>query len=567
MFHRACLSALLVAGVALAVSGCTNNTSVSSITVSPATQSVTVGETANFTATGTINHGSHPATTEDVTSMVTWTTSAPAVATVNSSGVATAVSVGSATITATLSGGVASNAAITVTPSVGGSTGGDVTSITVVPGTQSDAQGDQTHFIGIGTTSSGATENVTTSPLIVWSSSDTNVVTIGSSSGIATAVNQGAATISAILTNADKTVASGTSNFTVQGPPVGDITSLSITPTTQSLSASGQTSQLIALGTSGTTGLEADVTGAPGIKWVSSISTIASVTPTGLVKGVSPGQVTVTAIYTNTDGSAVSASATVTTTSTLAPEPLLSLTIIPSVITVDNLQDTGNFLAIGTFSDYPYVRDLTESVTWTSSFPSSFPVDTSSTSGGTGSPAGIVTAYGSGSATIIAEYSYNDPNYPTLPPTIQTATATFNCPLVLPPAPDPTCYVGSQAPALLETITVYNEGLNTTNWLVTAPSATGTPNVIHCGPGWALNPPPNNTGGSVCVATYPVGTPVVLTATQPTATTGTFGGWSSSCAPDPNPPTAGGPNTCTVIPTYIDPGNAPTNITVGAIFN
>jgi hypothetical protein len=42
-----------------------------------------------------------------------------------------------------------------------------------------------------------------------------------------------------------------------------------------------------------------------------------------------------------------------------APEPLLSLTIIPSAITVGNLQDTGQFLAIGTFSTAPYVRDLT----------------------------------------------------------------------------------------------------------------------------------------------------------------------------------------------------------------
>jgi hypothetical protein len=51
--------------------------------------------------------------------------------------------------------------------------------------------------------------------------------------------------------------------------------------------------------------------------------------------------------------------------------------------------------------------------------------------------------------------------------------------------------------------------LNITNWEVTAPSATGTPNVIHCGPGWALN---GGAGGSVCTATYPYGTPVTLTA-------------------------------------------------------
>ena len=55
MFHRACLSALLVAGVALAIAGCTK-TSVDVVTVSPATQSAAVGQTAQ-TATGTIDHG------------------------------------------------------------------------------------------------------------------------------------------------------------------------------------------------------------------------------------------------------------------------------------------------------------------------------------------------------------------------------------------------------------------------------------------------------------------------------------------------------------------------------
>ena len=871
MFHRACLSALLVAGVALAIAGCTK-TSVDVVTVSPATQSVTVGQTAQLTATGTIDHGSHPATTEDVTSQVTWTSSAPSVATVSSAGVATAVAVGSATITATLSGAAPSTATITVTPSTtstggditsltiipatqsvaspgdttqfiatgttssgatqnvssqvawssssvqvatisasglatavgkgtatitavftntdktvatgtatftvstggsalgdvasisvipgtqsvpsndtaqfiaigttalgttenltgsvswssssaqvaaintsglataavpgtatitalftnadktvatgtssltvtasaGGSSSGDVTSISVIPGTQSDSVGDQTQFIAIGTTlsgatenvgnqvawkssnegiatidptsgfatavgagtatitalltnadnsvatgtsslkvtaptggsaggdvtsisvipgnqsvaapgdttqflaigttSSGATENVTASSLVQWKSSSPTtqgspgIANIDPSTGLATAVSQGTATITALLTNADKTVATGTSTFTVQSPE-SSITKLAITPTTQSLSASGQTAQLIALGTSGATGLLVDVTsmtGTPGIKWTSSVPTIASVSTTGLVTGQSVGQSTVTAVWTNTDGTGASVSALVTVTSTVAPEPLLSLTVIPSAITVGNLQDTGNFLAIGTFSVYPYTRDLTDSVTWTSSSPSVFPINSNTTPGlpNPGAPAGVVTAYGTGSTTIIAEYAYQDPNYPTLPPTIQTATASFSCPLVL-TGSDPTCYPGSQASALLETVTVYNEGLNTTNWLVTAPSATGTANVIHCGPGWT------GAGGSVCVATYPIGATVTLTASQPTATTGTFGGWSSSCTTSPssispNPSTAAGPNTCTLVPNtgpYSATNPAPTNITVGAIFN
>jgi hypothetical protein len=106
----------------------------------------------------------------------------------------------------------------------------------------------------------------------------------------------------------------------------------------------------------------------------------------------------------------------------------------------------------------------------------------------------------------------------------------------------------------LSTVTVYNEGLNTTNWEVTAPSATGTPNVIHCGPGWALN---GGAGGSVCVSTYPIGTPFILTAP---AGAGAFGGWSSNCTPNPNPPTAAGPNQCILTPTT-------SSETVGAIFN
>ena len=69
------------------------------------------------------------------------------------------------------------------------------------------------------------------------------------------------------------------------------------------------------------------------------------------------GNATITAELTNADGSVASGTATVAVSNTPAPEPLLSLTIIPNSITVGNLQDTGNFLAVGTFSAAPYVRD------------------------------------------------------------------------------------------------------------------------------------------------------------------------------------------------------------------
>ena len=113
---------------------------------------------------------------------------------------------------------------------------------------------------------------------------------------------------------------------------------------------------------------------------------------------------------------------------------------------------------------------------------------------------------------------------------------------------------------------MFNEGLDTKNWLITAPSATGTPNVIHCGPGWAAD---GHTGGSVCTATYPLGTTVTLTA--PSQSGVKFGGWSSTCR-NTGTVNQDGPNQCTVT---LGGQNVDANgnifylndVTVGAIFN
>jgi hypothetical protein len=354
--------------------------------------------------------------------------------------------------------------------------------------------------------------------------------------------------------------------------------SIQVAPTTNAMVIGGATLQLTATGKFGNANHASTRDITTGVTWKSASPDIAQVgSSTGLVTAEGNGTTTITATAMGYNGQ-VSSSATVTVTGgsetgTPSSESLVSLTIIPSSITVGNWEDTGNFLAIGTYSVAPTVRDVTNSVVWTSSFPNVFPVNTNS-GGNSGATAGIVTAYGSGTnATIMAEVT--DP----VTKSIQYATASFSCPYV---APCPctveqgcstpitscpsgpvagSCYPGSQASALLSTVTVYNEGLNNTNWEVTAPSATGTPNVIHCGPGWTLN---GGAGGSVCVATYPVGTPFVLTAP---AGAGAFGGWSSNCTPvvsstdlAPTTITANGPNYCELDPTA-------SNETVGAIFN
>jgi Bacterial Ig-like domain (group 2) len=338
--------------------------------------------------------------------------------------------------------------------------------------------------------------------------------------------------------------------LSIAGCAVDGLDSIQISPATQAVVV-GQTAQFAVAGTYGNGSHPKTQNVTTGLTWTSSAPGVATVSSTGMATAVSAGTTTITASATGFNGLTTS-SATLTVTGSsgvgVGGSTLLSLTVIPSSITVGNLQDTGQFLAIGTFSTAPTVRDLTNSpsLTWISSVPSVFPVN-SNTAGTLGATAGIVSAFGNGSASIIAKATGNDG-------TIQTATATFACPLVLPnpngnPPTPGSCFQGSQAPALLATLTVYNEGLNTTGWLVTAPSATGTANVLNCGPG-------SGTSGSVCVATYPVGSVVTLTA--PAEKGVAFGGWSYNCTPTAAI-TAAGPNSCTVSLT--------TNDTVGAIFN
>ena len=81
-----------------------------SIAVTPANPSIAVGQQQQFTSTGTYSDGSH----QDLTSAATWTSSATSVATISSSGLATAVTAGSATIKAT-SGSINGSTILTVT--------------------------------------------------------------------------------------------------------------------------------------------------------------------------------------------------------------------------------------------------------------------------------------------------------------------------------------------------------------------------------------------------------------------------------------------------------------------
>jgi len=244
--------------------GC-NNTGLDSVQVTPTTQALTVGQTAQFTAIGTFGNAKK-STTQNITSSVTWTSSVPSVATISAAGIATAVGAGTTIITAStdsFNGHVSSSATLTVTGSSGGSSGGSITSLSIIPSSQAVASPTQTsQFLAIGTTSSGATVNL--SNQVAWNSSSPQIATINTTTGLATGVGKGSTTITAIYTNvAGGTVVTGTATFTVSGGTTQQFTALTILPSSQALSTLGQTAQFIALATSGTTGLQQDVTGSP----------------------------------------------------------------------------------------------------------------------------------------------------------------------------------------------------------------------------------------------------------------------------------------------------------------
>ena len=162
------------------------------VTVSPATAELTaLGATVQLAAEVRDQNGQVMAG-----AAVTWTTGSPAVATVDASGLVTAASNGTATITAT-AGSASGSATVTVAQVAG--------SVTVSPAKAEIAPGDTLRLAAEALDANGhAVEDAEFS----WASSDEAVATVAS--GLVTAIAAGAATITA-----SSGTASGTAEITV----------------------------------------------------------------------------------------------------------------------------------------------------------------------------------------------------------------------------------------------------------------------------------------------------------------------------------------------------------------
>jgi uncharacterized protein YjdB len=233
MISRYCFRALGLICLVLPFIGCAAS-GIDSIAVSPTLTDFEGAGNVQLTAIATVGHGpGHPATYEDVTKLVTWSTPLEEVANVGSStGYVTIVGYGIAPINASINGftGVVTGSATVCSATPSTITGSSAitcpaitvaslrpkTTLSLVRGVRTAGMpGEVVQFRVIGTSrDSGAQEDMTED--VKWSSTDESVATV-SKSGLVTAVGKGSATIMATLTNEDKTAVAAAANFTVTG--------------------------------------------------------------------------------------------------------------------------------------------------------------------------------------------------------------------------------------------------------------------------------------------------------------------------------------------------------------
>ncbi len=201
---------------------------------------------------------------------VAWTSSNAQVATVDATGLVTAVTNGATSITAR-SGTVSDTAAVTVAQEVG--------TVTVSPPADSLLEADTLRLSAEATDANG---HAVAGAEFSWASSDTRVARVDDS-GLVTGVAVGAAEISATSSGV-----TGRAEITVVAPVP---TTVSVTPDTVVFTALGQTEQIAA---EVRDQIGQTVSGAA-VAWTSSNAQVATVDATGLVTAVTNGATSITA--------------------------------------------------------------------------------------------------------------------------------------------------------------------------------------------------------------------------------------------------------------------------------
>ncbi|MDC5870573.1 Ig-like domain-containing protein [Vibrio europaeus] len=328
-----------------------------SLVVTPASQSIAKGQTLPLVATALYSDGS----SSNVSDSVTWLSTETAIATVTPEGILSGIEVGNTTVNA-MKDGIASN---TVSVNVSNAV---LTSIRVTPASVSIAKGQTHPLVATALYSNGSSSNVSDS--VTWLSAETDIATV-TAEGRLSSIEVGSTTVSAMKDG----ITSDPVNVEVTSAV---ITSIQVTPASVSI-AKGQTHPLVATALY-SDGSSSDIRDS--VTWASAETTIATVTPEGILSGIEVGNTTVSAIKDGLTSNTVSVDITsaVLTSIAITPDP---------VSVVKNL--TRSLVATATYSDGS-TSDVSTSVTWT-------PVDTAIA---TVTPNGVLLGLEVGGTTVSA---------------------------------------------------------------------------------------------------------------------------------------------------------------------
>ncbi|MBS1805884.1 MAG: Ig-like domain-containing protein [Acidobacteria bacterium] len=365
------------------------------ISVNPLTASIATGQTQAFTAYGNFSDGSQT----DISNSASWASSATNYATVDPTGLATGVSAGVSTISASSGSATPGSAALTVSPAV-------LTEIDIAPDAQYIPVGGQLQLSLTGTYSDGSTQDITASA--TWSSSDSTLASVDPGTGIVSGVansNNNPVTITATYGSISNTA----TVYVTDAVPV----SIQLTPATSSI-ASGTTQQYSVNVVYSDGSLQPVTTG---LSWLSSSASVAGVDLNGLATALAPGQTTITVFY---DSMSATASLTVT------PAVLTNIVVTP-ITTVVGVNGNAQFTANGVFSDNS-TQDISSHVVWTSSNGALATINASGLATGVSTGTLMITATSgaiSGSATLNVTTSTLQsititPSNPILPPHSRT---------------------------------------------------------------------------------------------------------------------------------------------------
>jgi len=306
----------------------------SNIVVTPVTTVVGINGNVQYTATGVFTDNS----TQDLTSQVIWSSSNASFALINAGGLASGISAGTTTITAT-SGSISGSATLTVTTAT-------LVSIAITPANPIVPPHSRVQLTATGTFSDGS--QIVLSG-VSWHTSSARYAMVNGNGVLRTkkAANQ-PVTVYARLNGVTGQTSVTITSMTIQ--------SLAVTPSPATM-ALGTTLPFTLTATLSDGVTIVDLTASA--RWQTSNYQDAVINRQGVATGVAAGTVTITA--------SVNGQTPATATLTVTNATVQSITVTPANPTIA-LGALQQFAASGLFSDGS-TQDITSTATWTSSTP------------------------------------------------------------------------------------------------------------------------------------------------------------------------------------------------------